>query len=388
MSRPVVRILTAAWPGPTRPRRARFLETLHRATLDHFECEVLAPLVYESDPANEERHGIHVQRFPYPSGGATVKSRGISPLAAAAYCASMVLAARERWSDRSREQARGGCVFAHWVVPAGWIAARVAKRLQLPLVLYAHGSDVNVYARSMVGRRMLRSALHRASLLFVASHALAEVVRSLVRPPPPIVVLPVGVDGDFSAADAPPTFDGTLRVLFVGDPIDAKGAPLVARAMSECHGRGVAVRLDWIGRGDSDEAPEGVGTMRGDLSAAEVRDAMTTAHLLLLPSQNEGTPLVLQEAIACALPWAATPVGGIPALADQFPGGTLLPLPTDSDAVVQAIVALVVRYVSEGAEGVRSRWRAMAAVDTHELTVAARTQIFIKHMHEVLEWAS
>lgn len=384
-----IRVVTAAWPSPTEPRRARFLEDLHRELEGPFRTEVVAPLVRHDDPAEELRAGIPVTRFPYPSGDAPVRAHGISPLAALTYLVSMHGTAIDRWARSDGD--RGGVVLAHWLVPGGLVAAHVARRLRVPLVLYAHGSDLHRYGRGRFARWLMRRMIPRAAAVLVASEELAERVRVLVDDPPPVHVVPVGIHPAFVAAPDPPPPPPPLRVLFVGDALASKGASLVARAIGCAQAEGLPVELEWIGT-PADAVPRTdrgpVGRGRGDLDSAEVARAMARAHLLLLPSEAEGTPLVLQEAFAMRLPWAATPVGGIPALAEGRTGATLLPPPDAPDRVVDAIVDLLRRLLSEGPGDSRSRWEAMAGNEVASLSVSHRARQVGDVLEEVLRWAS
>ena len=373
------------------PRRARFLENLHRAIGDRWQSEVVVPQIYAEDPGDELRREISVTRFPTLSPDGPVRSRHLGRLESATYLLGMDLAARERWPASPHEEERGGVVLAHWVVPSGVIGRRVARRLRVPLVLYAHGSDVNRYGRSRLGRLALRRAVRGASLVFAASEALRDLLLQDLpeKNPPRITVLPMGIDECFQPATEPPPAPDPLRVLFVGDPIPSKGALRVARAVARGLEEGLPIELTWLGGAGRSAPPSKVGHARGDLPPEEVAREMRSSHRLFLPSDAEGTPLVLQEAIASALPWSATPVGGIPALAQSAPGGSLLPSPEDEDALVEAIVEQFRQDLREGEAGVRRRHAAMAEWPGRaELTVRERADRFHQELAGVLRWAS
>ena len=85
-----------------------------------------------------------------------------------------------------------------------------------------------------------------------------------------------------------------------------------------------------------------------DIRLLEVLDDLRAFYAsidaLVLPSEHEGTPLVLLEAMASGVPCVATRVGGIPDLA-RAPAGdcALLVPPRDVDALATALDQLVTR---------------------------------------------
>lgn len=73
---------------------------------------------------------------------------------------------------------------------------------------------------------------------------------------------------------------------------------------------------------------------------SDVADVMRAADIIVLPSLSEGLPLVILEAMACAKPVVATPVGGIPeALIDEETG--LLVPPNESEALAKAVLRVL-----------------------------------------------
>lgn len=78
-----------------------------------------------------------------------------------------------------------------------------------------------------------------------------------------------------------------------------------------------------------------------------------------LPSLSEGLPLVIPEAMACALPVVSTAVGGIPAVVPDGKTGLLVP-PGDESAMRQALMLLHVEPERARAMGQAGRQRALA----------------------------
>jgi glycosyltransferase involved in cell wall biosynthesis len=98
------------------------------------------------------------------------------------------------------------------------------------------------------------------------------------------------------------------------------------RAVAECRHRGVALRLKLVGSGRLEPElralarAEGVGPhvdFVGQLPAGDaIRAVLDQADILVLPSQTEGLPRVILEAMARGVPCLATDVGGLRELLD------------------------------------------------------------------------
>jgi phosphatidylinositol alpha-1,6-mannosyltransferase len=126
-----------------------------------------------------------------------------------------------------------------------------------------------------------------------------------------------------------------VRLVFAGRLDRAKGANRVIDIVRILRSRGRAVHLDVIGDGRE------MGPMRTAAAAAGIEDAITfhgwlprpaleplyaQAHLLLLPSDSEGFPKVLSEAMAFGVVPLAGAVSSIPqALAEIGTGRTVPP---------------------------------------------------------------
>jgi hypothetical protein len=90
-------------------------------------------------------------------------------------------------------------------------------------------------------------------------------------------------------------------------------------------------------------AAAGVGDtveVRSWLSAEQVQEELRTAHVLVLPSLDEGQPMAILEAMAHGLCVVATDVGGIPDLVEDGVSGLLVP-PKDVDALAAALGKVV-----------------------------------------------
>lgn len=346
VSRPRLRVVSASWPGRKEPQRARFLRDLHLDLIDRFDTEVLVPRVHSEDPLQEQGPPC-THRFSYPSSNRSPRSGGIGPVSSLLWLASACWTARRLWSVDDGDK---GCVLAHWAVPSGEVGLQVARRHSWPLVVWAHGSDVNRYSRSIAGRFLLSRAVAGADRVVAASSALAERISSITSlATDRIMVLPVGIDPVFRRREEPPP-GPPLRVLFVGELLRSKGFDRLLEAMEAVVSRGLEATLTVVGDGPlKPENPPDWLHLRGVLDSSEVAEEMAGAHLLVLPSLAEGSPLVIQEAIVSALPVVATRVGGIPELFSGISGWW--PLEEGSHPeVVDALVKVLLDLGGEGHE--------------------------------------
>ena len=132
----------------------------------------------------------------------------------------------------------GGC-------PAGLCAVPVARRLDVPLIITVHGSDVHLL-RYRGLRKLASHVMHRASLVATVSEDLQRqilefdprlhtaVLRLPVPSGPPAVPMP---------ADPP------IRLLAAGRLSHEKGFDVLIEAMRIAVGSGLDVRLDIVGSG-------------------------------------------------------------------------------------------------------------------------------------------
>jgi len=227
--------------------------------------------------------------------------------------------------------ARGPVVVdAHYVWPDGVAAARLAAELSLPFTITARGSDINVAGQDSVVARRIAAVAPRAFGLFAVSRVLGDRFAAIAGVPRSSVgEVRNGVDlerfcpGDGAAARAALGLPASGRLLLgVGRLVAAKGFLVVARALAALPGD---VRLVLIGAGPERAAIAAAGGDRvlflGERPPDDVALACRACDLLVLPSQREGWPNVVTEALASGLGVVATDVGGIPQILDRAEPG-------------------------------------------------------------------
>nr|BCX01989.1 MAG: glycosyl transferase family 1 [Bacteroidota bacterium] len=108
----------------------------------------------------------------------------------------------------------------------------------------------------------------------------------------------------------------------------------------------------------------------------DVPELLAQADMLLLPSDWEGVPLVVLEAMAAGKPVVATRVGGVPELVEDGRTGLLVP-PQDPEALAAAILRLAQDAELRREMGEAGRRRALERFDIQK-TARAYGELYLK----------
>jgi glycosyltransferase involved in cell wall biosynthesis len=178
------------------------------------------------------------------------------------------------------------------------------------------------WAERRTGRR-LRSVIHVCDY----DRRLAE-TWGLVADTAPRRVIYNGVDPEalpLAEPAEPP------RVVFVGRLVPQKDPLLIAAIAARLAGTGVAVTI--VGGGEKEgevksllarEMADGRVEVTGAVDRRRALAELAAASVLVLPSQWEGLPITLLEALALGVPVVAAAVGGVPEIVDEGVGGILI----------------------------------------------------------------
>ena len=233
---------------------------------------------------------------------------------------------------------RPDVVYAHFLVPAGLFAVLGGRA---PVVVTAHGQDVENALGSSAVRSLTRLTLRRAAGVVAVSEWLRDGLEGAVSEARGrTAVIDCGVDlARFAPADPGPARaevgwrpEGTAFVC-AGSLSERKNVLRLARAF-ERRGEG---SLAFVGDGPLRGALEGrVGIhLAGAVPHTAVPRWLQAADVVCQPSLAEPFGLVTLEAMACARPVVATRVGGPPEFVPD--GAGVLVDPTDEDALVAAL---------------------------------------------------
>jgi glycosyltransferase involved in cell wall biosynthesis len=237
------------------------------------------------------------------------------------------------------------------------VAFLVRLRLGVPWVATFHGWDAaanRARLRTRLYMGLYRTlALCSAARVVVVSPSIAASLRFRRLAKLRIVLNVAEVErreGGGVRRREPAAGAGT-SIVCVGRLADVKRYDLAIHAVSQLKRRGGAESLSLTLVGDGPER-EPLARLAQELGCEDAvsflgfrRDIaaiLAEASLLLITSRSEGTPTVLLEAIAAAVPVVSTDVGGIRHVLELFPDypAVLVP-PDDAPALVDAIARVL-----------------------------------------------
>ena len=233
---------------------------------------------------------------------------------------------------------RPDVVYAHFLVPAGFLAA-IGTRT--PLVVTAHGQDVENALHSGAVRRATGYVGRRADAVIAVSEWLRDRLEQAVPwTRGKTSVIDCGVDlarfapRPQAEARAVVGWDpGGTAFLCVGSLTERKNVLRLARAF-ERRGEG---SLAFVGDGPLRRALDGRRGIRlaGPVAHDRVPDWVAAADVVCQPSLLEPFGLATLESMAAGVPVVATRVGGPPEFV--VPGAGVLVDPEDDDALLEAL---------------------------------------------------
>jgi glycosyltransferase involved in cell wall biosynthesis len=196
-----------------------------------------------------------------------------------------------------------------------------------------------------------RLAVSRAAAVIVSSQwGKDSLVRDYAADPDAVHVVPLGANVTGTVTDTQldqRDLTGPLRLVFIGAAWARKGGDLAVGATEALRRRGIDAHLHLIGSRPPGDAPlpdgvhdEGWCDKRKPDDAAKLDRLLRSAHLLILPTRADCTPVAINEAHAYGLPAIATDTGGVGSVLAPGVTGTLVPPEADADAWTDAVADL------------------------------------------------
>jgi glycosyltransferase involved in cell wall biosynthesis len=192
----------------------------------------------------------------------------------------------------------------------GWVLT-VARARGVTTVATIHGSRFVVFARDHP--KLVSFVLNKADAVICLSEDALTTVRSLA-PRTTAVIVPNPVPADPTSLPADTTSE---HVLFAGELSERKGVDVLCRAWPIVASRRPRARCTLVG------PPTGLSvptlermSVKPAVPPGEIGALIRDARVVVLPSRNEGMPMILTEALGAGRPFVSTPVGGIAQLSN------------------------------------------------------------------------
>ena len=390
-----IALVSTFYPNTAEPVRAVFVRNLAAALAAYAAVSVVSPVPY-APPLPRRARWAALRSVPHRSRDGErdvfhprflVMPR-IEVLNGLSYCAGIAPVLRRLVRSHGVD-----VLHAHCAYPDAVGVALAAALVNVPFVVTAHGSDINVYSGNPLIRPQLRWALRRAGAVIAVSAAIQRRIRDLV-PDIRERVIHVPCAGVSRQLFAPRDQHEARRrvglgeisrlVVFAGRLVPIKAIDVLLRAwelLSESGQVTPADRLAIIGdgplRADLERAagaPRLRGTVHfvGEVPQEQLAQWVSAATALCLPSRNEGTPNVVVEALASGRPVVASNVGGIPELVRDGANGVLVK-PLDPSSLAAGL-----------ARALESRWDAAqiagSVADYTWESVARRNHALLEHV--------
>ncbi|HYU21330.1 MAG TPA: glycosyltransferase family 4 protein [Chloroflexota bacterium] len=242
---------------------------------------------------------------------------------------------------------------AHFIFPTGPIAFGLRRLSGPPYVLTARGSDVPGHNpnRFRLDHQLLQPVWRTLVRDADAVVAVSEHLKTRIRANAPevqVTVIPNGcspLESDPAEDDAPAAVrrNGSMRVLMVTRLHEFKGVQYLLEAAARI---GLDLEIDIVGDGPYRKTLETQAAELGrpvrfwgwlDRTAPEFRRLYRASSVFVFPSEREGSPAVLQEAMSAGLAVIAADSAGTPEVVGD---AGLLVSPKDPKAIADALLHL------------------------------------------------
>jgi teichuronic acid biosynthesis glycosyltransferase TuaC len=244
---------------------------------------------------------------------------------------------RHRLKSGLKSTSSGGSLdllLCYWIGPESCAAVRLGQELGVPVILGARGTDLAKPSKNLVVRKQVGRAIQHAEAVLCVSGDLARKAEAMGAASDRVFTIPNGVDRTVFDSNGAHAARARLRIspecrlaVFVGWLSKVKGVSQLVEALSMLNQRDPGGwRLAVIGEGYLRNAVSrqvaklgltGQVLLLGPKRQVEVADWLKAADVLCLPSETEGCPNVVLEALSVGTPVLVTAVGGIPELVND-----------------------------------------------------------------------
>lgn len=346
-------VLTTTYPSHQDDWAGAFIHNLLLAIRKKgFDIKVLAPSNGEFY-GRQILDGVQVIRFGYfwprtlerlTTGAGGIPENISKSLLAKIQVIPMMLVFLLRALFASRD---ANIIYANWI-GAGLVGAIVSRLSGKPMIVSFRGDDGYLARDRLLWRLVAKWVIRQSFATTAVSSELLQIIKNLGADSTKLSVPRFGVD---TALFYPGRKDrkpgGLLQIIFVGSLIPKKGLQDLIEALAEPSFRNISLTIvgdgyyaDDLKKLAQEKLSDVQVTWKGIAPPRVVAELMRESDILVLPSYTEGSPNVIKEAMACALPVIGTRVGGVPDLVSHSETGFLYE-PGDVSALQECLLKLI-----------------------------------------------
>lgn len=259
--------------------------------------------------------------------------------------------ASKKIADKIAEEWNPDIIHMHGSLSEGWLAKRLKKKYKKPFLVTVYGEDITRLSKEMLSAPIIKSNLKEADAIICQSEFLKREIENLGIIDARFFIIPMGSKMDrFRPRDKykERMLLGLPKdkkiVVFVGHLIPRKGVEYLIRAIKIASAKDKGILCCIVGtdhmKGRLQSLSSELGLnecvmFMGQKNHEEVPHYINACDILVLPSLNEGLPVVLCEALACGKPVVATNVAGNPEIVNDNVG--FLVKPKDGGGLAEKI---------------------------------------------------
>ncbi|MFS1419971.1 glycosyltransferase [Vibrio splendidus] len=218
-------------------------------------------------------------------------------------------------------------IYAHWGVSSGLIGHYLKKLVSCKLIICYHGSDIHtIPVKRKDIRHCLLKALKNADINVFVSHALFQSAKSLGYEEDNYKVIYNGVEDLYGVNTKNIEVKNFIKkyglniknnshvIGYIGNLKHVKGADLLPQITKEIAWKLPECTFVVAGDGELRKKIQDScvnTTFIGHIERNDVALLLGMLDVLILPSRNEGLPLIIAEAKKCGVAVVASNVGGV-----------------------------------------------------------------------------
>src|SRR5215831_16869124 len=254
-------------------------------------------------------------------------------------------------------------IHMHYAIPhavSAYLAREMCKASRyLPFVTTVHGTDITLVGRDPSFLPITRFGIEQSDRVTAISNYLRQATLDTFDVSSPIQVIYNFIDAGFYRRRSDPELRrqiaprGESIIIHISTFRPIKRITDCVEILARVKAAGLRARLLMCGdgpeRADAQALAAKLNVLDDVIFAGQqpqlmIREYLSIADLLLLPSQSESFGLVALEAMACEVPVIASRVGGLPELVEDGATGFLFPV-----GDVNAMAAGAIRLLSNQA---------------------------------------